>query len=108
MGRDTVFSEDLVIDEEAFTKAILDFAELGKQMQKLRQDLEDMMDTLKQGFDTPAGAKFIKSCETNLFQPIDAQKKVLEHISTTLQESKQAYASIFREYEQLQTTIKNL
>jgi hypothetical protein len=108
MGRDTVFSEDLVIDEEAFTKAILDFAELGKQMQKLREDLEDMMNTLRKGFDTPAGTKFIKSCEKKLFQPIDDQKKVLEHITTTLQESKQAYVSVFREYEQLQTTIKNL
>lgn len=102
---DVVFSEDIVLDEEAFDKAIEDFSALSDKLQRLRFEVEDMISTLRTGFDTPAGEKFIKSCEKNLFQPLDAQKVVLEHISSTLRESKQAYETVFREYEELQSTI---
>lgn len=102
---DVVFGEDIVLDEAAFTTAIADFAALSDQLEKLRTDIEDMLNILKAGFDTPAGVKFINSCEKNLFAPLDAQKLVLEHISTTLAESKQAYDSVFREYEALQSAI---
>lgn len=105
---DVVFGEDIVLDEEAFTTAISDFAALGERLQKLRTDIEDMLNILKAGFDTPAGAKFISSCEKNLFQPLDAQKLVLEHISGSLSESRQAYESVFREYEALQAVINQV
>lgn len=103
---DTVFSEDLILDEAAFDQAVADFAELGVQLSKLRQEIESMLTTLKVGFDTPAGRKFISSCEKNLFAPLDAQKLVLDHISETLSESRQAYESVFREYEALQAEIE--
>ena len=102
---DVAFSEDIVLDEEAFDKAIEDFSALSDKLQRLRLEVEDMISAVCVGFDTPAGAKFIKSCEKNLFQPLDAQKVVLEHISSTLRESKQAYETVFREYEELQSTI---
>lgn len=105
---DVVFGEDIVLDEAAFNTAISDFAALGEQLQQLRIDIEDMLNILKAGFDTPAGAKFISSCEKNLFQPLDAQKLVLDHISKSLSESKQAYESVFREYEALQTAINQV
>ena len=100
-----MFGEDIVLDEEAFDTAIADFSTLSGKLQNLRTEIEEMISTLRVGFDTPAGAKFINSCEKNLFQPLDAQKVVLEHISSTLRESKQAYESVFREYEELQATI---
>ena len=100
-----VFGEDIVLDEAAFHTAISDFADLSVQLQQLRTDIEDMLNILKTGFDTPAGRKFLNSCEKNLFEPLDAQKLVLDHISTTLSESKQAYESVFREYEALQSAI---
>lgn len=102
---DVTFAKDLILDESAFQTAIQDFAALSEQLQQLRLDIEDMLNILKAGFDTPAGAKFINSCEKNLFQPLDAQKLVLDHISATLSQSKQAYESVFREYEALQTAI---
>jgi len=105
---DVVFGEDIVLDEAAFNTAISDFAALGEQLQQLRIDIEDMLNILKAGFDTPAGAKFISSCEKNLFQPLDAQKLVLDHISKSLLESKQAYESVFREYEALQAAINQV
>lgn len=108
MGIDTIFSNDIIIDEEAFNTAISEFSELSEKLQRLRNDIEDMLNNLKVGFDTPAGAKFLSACEANLFRPLDAQKLVLEHISLTLQESKQAYESVFREYENLQSTINKI
>ena len=105
---DTLFNDDIVLDEEAFTKAVTDFSALSKQLQNLRNDIEEMLNILKAGFDTPAGRKFLNACEVNLFAPLDAQKLVLDHISSTLQESKQAYESVFREYEALQAAINQV
>ena len=102
----SVFSVDIVLDEEAFDTAVRDFEALAVQLQQLRGKLEDMLNDLKAGFNTPAGVKFINSCEANLFQPLDAQKLVIDHIADSLAESKQAYESVFREYESLQTAIR--
>lgn len=104
----SVFEEDIILDEEAFDTAISDFVALGVQLQQLRSDIEDMLSVLKAGFDTPAGVKFINSCENNLFKPLDAQKLVIDHIASSLAESKQAYESVFREYESLQTAINQV
>ena len=102
---DTVFSQDIVLDEEAFDKAIEDFASLSEQLKQLRTEIEDALNGLKNGFNTPAGVKFINSCEKNLYEPLDAQK--LDHISSTLAESKQAYSSVFAEYEDLKNAINS-
>ena len=101
-------SSDIVLDEAAFEKAIADFASLSHQLEQLRSEIADMVSSLKSGFDTPAGNKFISACEANLFIPLDAQKLVLDHISTTLLESKQAYQTVFREYEALQIAINQV
>ena len=103
-----MLSQDIVLDEAAFDKAITDFHVLVQKLETLRSELDEMMNTLKAGFDTPAGVKFINSCEEHLFRPLDDQKLVIEHITTTLSESKQAYESVFREYEALQATIKQV
>lgn len=105
---DVVFGQDIVLDQAAFDTAISDFAALSEQLQQLRNDIEQMLNILKAGFDTPAGRKFLSSCEKNLFQPLDAQKLVLEHISQTLSQSRQAYESVFREYEALQAAINQV
>lgn len=103
-----VFGEDIVLDEAAFEQAITDFNTLADQLQQLRTDIEEMLNVLKAGFNTPAGVKLINSCENNLFKPLDDQKLVISHISTTLAESKQAYESVFREYEALQNAINQI
>lgn len=105
---DVVFGKDIVLDEAAFQTAISEFAGLSDQLQQLRNDVEDMLNSLKAGFDTPAGRKFISSCEQHLYKPLDDQKLVLDHISETLLESKQAYDSVFREFEELQSVINQV
>lgn len=101
-----VFGEDIVLDEEAFETAIRDFEALGDKLRQLREDIEDMLNLLKTGFNTPAGRKLLQSCEKNLFEPMDAQEIVLKHIAETLAQSKQAYQPVFQEYEALQEIIR--
>jgi uncharacterized protein YukE len=97
---------DIIIDEEAFNTAVNDMSSLEQKLQTLRNDTEDMINTLKTGWDTPAGRKFVASCEKNLYKPLDDQKLVLNHISKTLNDSRTAYQSVFSEYQDLQNTIK--
>ena len=105
---DTILSEDIVLDEEAFDRAISGFADLSIKLRNLKDELVSITEALKAGFDTPAGVKFINACEANLFQPLDDRRIVLDHISQTLRESRQAYESVFREYETLQETINSV
>lgn len=100
-------SKDIVLDESAFDKAINDFSDLAVQLQSLRTDIEELLGMLKGGFDTPAGRKFISSCENNLLEPLDRQKLVIEHIYSTLNEVKGSYSTVFTEYGNLNTAIQS-
>lgn len=104
---DTVFRYDIVLDQEAFNKAISDFSTLSTRLEKLRADIEDILETLETGFDTPAGRKFINSCKSNLIKPMNDQKLVIDHIFEALTESQKAYESVFSEYQDLNSTIKS-
>lgn len=100
-------SSDIVLDEAAFEKASSEFETLADELQRLRNDIGELIDSLKSGFDTPAGRKFMKSCEDNLLRPLDRQKIVIEHVSSTLNDVKGKYSSVFSEYESLNTTIRS-
>ena len=102
-----VNTNDIILDEAAFDKAIADFADLAVQLQSLREDVESLLGTLKSGFDTPAGRKFINSCESNLLEPLDRQKLVIDHISSTLTEVKGSYSTVFTEYANLNSEIQS-
>lgn len=93
---------DIVLDEEAFNIAISEFEALSLKIQNLNNDVGQMLEILKKGFDTPAGVKFINACESNLKKPLEGQKRVIQHISDTLKEAKSSYNSVFNEYEDLQ------
>lgn len=99
------FDRDIVLDEETFGKAIRDFAELDAKLRNLRNEIDRTLETLQTGFDTPAGRKFIRSCRNNLIKPLEVQGDVLQHISDTLQQSRQQYSTVFREYAALQSAI---
>lgn len=103
---EAVFSQDMILDQDAFDAAATDFENLGIRLENLRGEIDEMLRTLKDGFNTPAGNKFISSCEKSLLKPLEDQKLVLEHISQTLSESKNAYSTVFQAYDALQTTIR--
>lgn len=104
---DFIFGKDIVLDEEAFSKAINDFNNLQSEMNTLKQDIQQMLNEIKEGFNTPAGRKFIQSCEANLLKPMDDQIIVLQHISENLQTSNNEYRSVFEGYKQLNSKISS-
>lgn len=103
-----MFNKDILLNDEAFDKAVEDFKALSVSLQELRGKVESMMKTLETGFNTPAGRKFIRSCQDNLFQPLDDQKLVLEHICESLESVKDTYAPVFTEYDELTKSINRV
>ena len=97
----------VILDEEEFDRAIKEFEELAIQLQNLRTEIDKQLESLKIGFNTPAGKKILKSCQDSLLLPLDRQKLVIEHISLNLAEAKNAYSKVFEEYKNLNNTIKS-
>ena len=98
---------DIVLDDAAFDRASADFDALAAKVQALRSDIEGLLQTLQSGFDTPAGRLFVGSCRNNLIEPLDQQKLVIEHIAQTLRDAKGTYASVFSEYDQLNSVLRS-
>lgn len=103
---DSILGYDIVLNEEAFQTAAKGLEDLSKRIAKLRTTIEGDMNSLQTGFNTPAGRKFLKACNESIYQPIDKQKLVLEHISQTLNNAKDQYSTVFAEYEQLKALIE--
>ncbi|MCR5121424.1 MAG: DUF2974 domain-containing protein [Ruminococcus sp.] len=104
-GADDLLGYDIILDEEAFAKAASDFEDLADQIKQLRKDIEEQLEMLQHGFDTPAGHKFIDSCRNNLLRPLEEQQIVVEHISETLHKCINEYQSVFNEYSELTALI---
>ena len=97
--------DDIILDQEAFRQAADEFAQLKIKLAALNEDIERMNELLGEGFNTPAGRKFINLCRKRLQQPIEDQQKVLDHISDTLEEVRGKYAPVFDEYEALNARL---
>lgn len=95
------FETSMVIEEEAFNTAANEFDELSGKIDSLIKDINEMLNDLKTGFDTPAGHKFINSCESTLLEPLDQQKIVITHISENLKTARTMYQSVFDEYREV-------
>ena len=93
--------KSIVIDEEVFDRNVVKLQELVDDIIKLRNDVADMLETLKTGFDTPAGRKFLGLCKDQVIQPLNQQRIVIGQISDNLKAAKNGYQSIFEEYRQL-------
>lgn len=97
---------NILLDQEAFNKAAVDLEQLSNDLAALRSKIEGMLETLRVGFDTPAGREFHRSCETNLLAPLNDQKLVLSQVSTVLRDSKTKYESVFNAYQELNNSIQ--
>ncbi len=102
-----LFDKDITIDEEAFTKSSADLATLSGDLKKLSTKIDNLLNTLSKGFDTPCGEKFYNSCKKNLVQPLNDQKLVLDHVSQVLNMSKSKYQSVFDKYSELNGSISS-
>lgn len=103
-----LFQNDIIIDEESFDMAIKDFLELSDNLKELQTSIENMLKALKEGFDTPAGRKFISAYEKVLLEPLKDQRIVINHVSENLNFAKNSYSSVFTDYSELNQAINNV
>ena len=93
--------DDIIIDEGAFDKATEELEGIVEDLRALKTDVYEMLQTLKAGFDTPAGTKFYNACFYHIVSPIVAQMMVIEQIVGNLKTAKTGYQSVFEEYKSL-------
>jgi len=103
-----LFASDIVIDENAFNTAADDFEKLLQNIDELKNKIADMLATLEKGIDTPAGRKFIRSCDSCLLTPIEQQKTAISHIAEDLRMSINRYRRVFESYQTLQAALKEI
>lgn len=96
---------DILLDENAFNTAAGKMTTLSNDIKKLKEDINNLLTELKTGFDTPAGEKFLKSCEDGLLKALEDQANVIEHVSQNLTTARQSYQSVFEEYRNLNSMI---
>lgn len=87
---------DLRLDTDAFATASRDFKEYCERMKKLRQDIEECFQALKEDWDSDAGKKFFEKLSTDLLDNLDLYSVVFEHISQNLTTASQKYEEVFR------------
>ena len=105
---DGLFTKTIVLDQDKFQKASDDFAELSRQMEQLQQDISSLLAELNRGFDTPAGRRFMDSCQKNLLDQLKNQADVIKHVSDNLKTARSEYESVFTEFGALNRTINSI
>lgn len=103
-----VFNRDITLDQDEFETTSIKLAQLSKDMNDLKKEIQGLLDDLKEGFNTPAGKKFFKAYGKTLIEPMGQQVIVIDHISKNLNEAKQLYSSVFEEYRALNSSINNI
>ena len=99
--------KNFVIDEEAFERASERLLELSQDITALRNKVNQLLEDLKAGFDTPAGKKFFRSCGNTLIAPMDDQSRIIQHVAENLRIARAEYQSVFEEYRALNNAINN-
>lgn len=98
---------DMVIDESAFEKASGDLSDLAQRVDRLRNEVEELLNGLRTGFDTPAGKAFLDSCEERLLIPLTEQKEAIAHITAALEASRGSYKKVFSEYQSFTDMVRS-
>lgn len=105
---DEILGLEVLLDEDAFTEAARKMASLADRMDGLRNRINDLLGELHKGFQTPAGEKFFQACGSALLQPLDDQKRVINHVSENLRSAQQSYQSVFQEFRALNDQIESM
>ena len=103
----TIFTKDMVLDQEAFNQAVQRFNELSERMTTLQTKISDDLNNLRTGFDTPAGKKFFDVCGTKLLDPMRDQALIIQHVAENLKMAKTSYDSVFQEFSEVNNSIRN-
>ena len=103
-----MLSQDIVLDDSAFSTASQDMKDLAEWAEKLKSKLTQMYNDLTKALDTPAGRQLELTAKDVLIKPIEDLLLVIRHTSDTLTEiiGTGYYKSVFIKYEELNQSIK--
>ena len=103
-----MLSQDIVLDDSAFSTASQDMKDLAERAEKLKRKLTQMYNDLTKALDTPAGRQLELTAKDVLIKPIEDLLLVIRHTSDTLTEiiGTGYYKSVFIKYEELNQSIK--
>lgn len=96
----------ILLDDVALKTASEKMTTIASGMKTLREDMETELKNLKGGFETEAGDRFFKACDENLIKYMEIQERIIQRISTNLDNAKRTYSPIFEEYKALNDKIK--
>ena len=103
-----MLSQDIVLDDSAFSTASQDMKDLAERTERLKSKLTQMYNDLTKALDTPAGRQLELTAKDVLIKPIEDLLLVIRHTSDTLTEiiGIGYYKSVFIKYEELNQSIK--
>lgn len=103
-----MLSQDIVLDDSAFSTASQDMKDLAERTERLKSKLTQMYNDLTKALDTPAGRQLELTAKDVLIKPIKDLLLVIRHTSDTLTEiiGTGYYKSVFIKYEELNQSIK--
>lgn len=91
-------SKDIVLNDEALEKAVLDFKSIAEDIEALRKSIEIGLEHIRTGYRSTAGKKYADTCELRIADALYDQKKLIEKISDNLTDAKNEYQSVFNAY----------
>lgn len=97
---------DVLLDEDALKNASQSLEQLAGRIIELHNTINNMLLELHTGFQTPAGDKFIKSCQESLLKPMKNESEVIQQISANLKLANTQYRSVFEEFKALNNLLQ--
>lgn len=103
-----MLGHDIVLDENAFTTASKEMADLVTRTTALRDNLQSLYEAVQKALDTPAGHALTFTATNVLLQPINDLLAVVEHTSSTLNQiiGTGYYKDVFVKFEELNSSIQ--
>lgn len=105
MSLGDMFTQNIVIDEEAFQTASVRMDRLISDIISLRSDIEDMLEDLATGFDSEAGRKFLAAVRGHLLTPLEQQQQTIEFTAGVLRQVISTYEPSFTKFQALNNSI---
>lgn len=101
-----LFSKDIVLDQEAFDRAISSFKSISADIQSLQNDINAQLDLLAVGYNTAAGRKFVNTCRETILKIMKEQTDIVDHVSENLQSAKSEYEQVFAAYNAMNNKLQ--
>ena len=103
-----MLSRNIELNDDAFTKAATDMANLVTRTTTLRENLKSLYESMQKALDTEAGHAITFTATNVLLQPINDLLAVIKHTSETLNQiiGTGYYKDVFVKFDELNRSIK--